>query len=142
MFTLPSSRPRQLALLLLAAFYVAAGVNHFVNPEYYVAIMPPYLPWHHELVWLSGVFEVLGGLGVLPVATRSAAGFGLVALLVAVYPANVHMALHPEPYVASGVPLFALYLRLPLQFLLMAWAWWATRPEVPARGVSAQAEVR
>ena len=62
-------------------------------------------------------------------ATRSWAGWGLVALLLAVYPANIHMAVNPEPFVADGMSLWALYLRLPLQFVLIAWAWWATRGE-------------
>lgn len=133
MFDLPRAWPKKIALLLLAAFFVAAGVNHFANPDVYVAIMPPYLPWHRELVLLSGVFEVLGGLGVLLAATRGAAGWGLVALLLAVYPANVHMAANPEPYVASGVPLWALYARLPLQLVFVVWAWWSTRPDAPRR---------
>jgi uncharacterized membrane protein len=89
--------------------------------------MPPYLPAHRDLVALSGAFEVLGGLGVLPRATRAAAGWGLMALLVAVYPANLHMALHPERF--PSLPVVALYARLPLQFVFIAWAYWATRPE-------------
>ena len=129
MLNLPRSMPRRVLLLLLAAFFVGGGVNHFLNPEFYVAIMPPYLPAHLELVYLSGVFEILGGVGVLIPATRSWAGWGLVALLLAVYPANIHMAVNPEPFVADGMSLWALYLRLPLQFVLIAWAWWATRGE-------------
>ncbi len=121
--------PRRVLLLLLGAFFVFGGINHFRSPDVYVAIMPPYLPAHLALVYLSGVFELLGGIGVLVPATRSWAGWGLVALLVAVFPANLHMAVNPEPFVAEGMPLWGLYLRLPLQFLLMAWAWWATRTD-------------
>ncbi len=124
---LPRSIPRRIALLLLAAFFVVAGVNHFVNPDFYVAIMPPYLPAHLELVYVSGLFELLGGLAVLPRRTRALAGWGLIALLVAVYPANVHMALHPELY--SDTPRAALYARLPFQVVFFAWTFWATRPE-------------
>lgn len=125
-FDLPQRRSRRWALLGLAVVFVAAGVNHFVMPEVYVRIMPPYLPAPKALVYLSGAFEILGGLGVLPRATRAAAGWGLVALLIAVFPANLHMALHPEQF--ASVPAWALYARLPFQLVLIGWAYWATRP--------------
>ncbi len=112
---------------MLAPFFVVAGVNHFVHPDFYLAMMPPYLPLHRELVVLSGAWEALGGLAGLSPGLRARAGWGLVALLVAVYPANVHMALNPELYPDLGAT--ALYLRLPLQIPLIAWAYWATRPE-------------
>jgi uncharacterized membrane protein len=126
MLQLPQSVPRRLALLALAVFFVGAGVNHFANPDFYVRIMPPYLPAHLELVYLSGVLEVLGGLAVLVPGIRGLAGWGLIFLLVAVYPANVHMALHPELFPSMST--FALYARLPLQLVFIAWAYWATRP--------------
>ncbi len=129
MLQLPQQRAKQLALLALAAFFVAAGVNHFLTPDFYVGIMPPYLPAHLELVYLSGFFEVLGGVAVLVPGVRALAGWGLILLLLAVYPANLHMALHPELF--PEVPTFALYARLPLQFVVIAWAYWATRPGVP-----------
>ena len=125
---LPRSLAKRVALLLLALVFVAAGVNHFANPEFYVAIMPPYLPAHLELVYLSGFFEILGGIGVLIPAVRSLAGWGLVALLLAVYPANLHMALHPDQFSAQ-LPVWAIYARLPFQFVFIAWAIWATRPD-------------
>jgi len=103
---------------------------HFVNADFFVAIMPPYLPAHRELVWSSGVFEIVGGVAVLVPAVRSLAGWGLIALLIAVYPANLHMALHPELF--PDTPPAAIYARLPFQFLFMLWAWWATRPEAAA----------
>ncbi len=131
MFELPRSWPKRIALLLLALFFVNAGVSHFTNTDFFVSIMPPYLPAHLELVYLSGVFEIVGGLGVLPRATRSLAGWGLVALLIAVFPANLHMAINPESFVAAGTPLWGLYLRLPLQLVLIAWAYLATRPDRP-----------
>lgn len=127
MLQLPQGRVRRIALLVLAAFFVAAGVNHFVNPGFYVRIMPPYLPAHLELVYLSGIFEVLGGIAVLWPGLRSLAGWGLVLLLLAVYPANLHMALHPELFPEMSAA--ALYARLPLQFVFIAWVYWATRPE-------------
>lgn len=126
MLQLPQRRSRCIALLLLAVFFVVAGANHFVNPDFYVRIMPPYLPAHLELVYLSGIFEVLGGIGVLLPRLRSLAGWGLVLLLLAVYPANLHMALHPELF--PGMSIAALYARLPLQLVFIAWAYWATRP--------------
>lgn len=118
---------KRAALWLLAAFFVVAGVNHFVNPDFYVRIMPPYLPAHRELVLLSGVFEVLGGLGVLVPAVRRLAGWGLILLLLAVFPANIQMALHPEQF--PSISVLALYARLPLQVVFIAWTYWATRPD-------------
>lgn len=140
MFELPSTTGRKIGLLLLAFFFVGAGVTHFTSPDFFVAIMPPYLPWHLELVYLSGLFEIALGLAVLPVATRALAGWGLIALLVAVYPANIHMALEPEPFVAAGTSLAFIYVRLPFQFLFMYWAWWATRPD-DGRGAEDSARV-
>jgi uncharacterized membrane protein len=130
MLELPNTWPKKIARIVLAVAYVAAGSNHFVNPDFFVAIMPPYLPAHLELVYLSGVFEVAGGIGVLIPRLRSLAGWGLVALLVAVFPANLHMALNPELF--SDASPFALYSRLPIQLVLIAWAYWATRPDATA----------
>ena len=118
---------RRIFLFMAAAFFVFAGISHFRNPAFFVSIMPPYLPAHLEIVYVSGVFEILGGLGILISPTRRAAGLGLIALLVAVFPANIHMAMNPEAFIADGTPLWALYVRLPLQFLLMAWVYWVTR---------------
>lgn len=114
-----------IALGLLSLGFIAAGVNHFVNPAFYLAMMPPVLPAPALLVQVSGVFEILGGMGVLLPQTRSFSGWGLVALLIAVFPANLQMALHPELF--PTLPRWGLYARLPLQGALIAWAWWATR---------------
>jgi len=127
MFQLPSQLARRLALLALAAFFVVAGVNHFLNPDFYVAIMPPYLPAHLELVYLSGVFELVGGVAVLVAGVRVLAGWGLILLLIAVFPANLHTALHPELF--PDVSTVATYARLPLQLVFIGWAYWATQPE-------------
>ena len=127
MLNLPQSWPKRIALLALAFAFVVAGANHFVNPGFFVAIMPPYLPAHLELVYLSGVLEIAGGIGVMIPALRSLAGWGLVALLVAVFPANLHMAMHPELF--SDATPFALYSRLPIQILFIGWAYWATRAD-------------
>jgi uncharacterized membrane protein len=124
---LPASWPKRIALLLLAAAFVYAGVSHFTGPEFFVAIVPPYLPAPLLLVYLSGVAEVAGGVGVLIPQLRRLASWGLLALLVAVYPANIHMALHPELF--PQMTPTALYVRLPIQFVLAAWVWWATKPD-------------
>ena len=124
MFDLPTSWPKKIALLGVALFFSFAGIGHFTNASFFVSIMPPYLPAHLELVYISGVFEILGGVGVLFAASRRASGVGLLALLVAVYPANIHMALHPESF--PGMSASALYLRLPLQFVFAGVVWWAT----------------
>jgi uncharacterized membrane protein len=112
--------------LALAIFFATAGVLHFVRPEFYLQIMPPYLPWPLALVYLSGACEVLGGCGIVPVATRRFAGFGLIALLVAVFPANVQMAIDPQSVAGWNIPVWILWLRLPLQGVLIAWVYWVT----------------
>jgi len=110
---------------LFGLFFVLAGSNHFLHPDFYVKAMPPYLPWHLVLVYLSGVFEIaLGILLLIPQYTVLAA-WGLIALLIAVFPANIHMALHAPLY--PGIDPALLWLRLPLQGVFIAWAWWLTR---------------
>jgi uncharacterized membrane protein len=116
---------------LLAAFFTLAGTMHFVRPRAYEAIMPPYVPAHREAVEVSGVAELAGGLAVISPATRPAARWWLLALLVAVFPANLHMALHPDEVERDGVPAaqipsWLLWARLPLQPLMMIWVWRAT----------------
>jgi uncharacterized membrane protein len=111
---------------LLCVFFVVAGLNHFINPAPYLKIMPPYLPWHLFLVYLSGFFEVALGLLLLVPALSRAAAWGLIALLVAVFPANIQMAVNPG--LSPGISPLALWLRLPLQAVFIAWAFWYTRP--------------
>lgn len=114
---------RLVATVVLALFFIAAGINHFVHAGVYVRIVPPWLPAHALLVQISGICEILGGIGVLFPNTRRVSGVGLVALLVAVFPANVQMAQHPQLYAdIASAPL--LYARLPLQLVLIAWVWW------------------
>jgi len=112
-------------LWLMGLAYVGAGANHFVNADFYVAMMPAYLPWHAALVWLSGVAEIALGVGVLVPRTRRVSAWGVVALLLAVFPANLNMALHPDAF--PDAPRVALYVRLPFQLVLIAWAYWFTR---------------
>jgi uncharacterized membrane protein len=110
---------------LLGLLFVLAGVFHFVRPDLYVRIMPPYLPWHLELVYLSGSCEVVLGVLLLVRRTTTVAAWGLIALLIAVFPANIHMALNAELY--PTIPPVLLWMRLPLQGVLIAWAYWFTR---------------
>jgi uncharacterized membrane protein len=117
---------RRLSRWALANFFIAAGVNHFVKPRAYERIVPPSLHANAKrIVQVSGVAEIAGGVGVLVPLTRRLSGVGLIALLAAVFPANLHMARSPERF--RGIPQWALYARLPLQPLMMLWAWRATR---------------
>lgn len=117
---------KQISLVLISVGFIAAGVLHFIRPELYARIIPPFLPFTMALVYISGVAEIVGGVGVLVPSLRAWAGFGLVALLIAVFPANLYMALAPERAGLGADPLW-LWLRLPLQLVLIAWVWWATR---------------
>jgi len=119
-------RRRPNAAQTFGAFFVFAGVMHFVVPRTYAAIMPDWVPAHMPLVYASGVAEIAGGAGVLHPRTRQAAAWWSVATLVAVFPANVHMAQHPERYRVPGGR-WALYGRLPLQGAAVAWALAAAR---------------
>lgn len=109
---------------LLGVLFVAAGINHFLRPEFYVSMMPPYLPWHLPLIYLSGAAEALLGALVLVPRLQGVAAWGLVGLLVAVFPANVHMAMHPDMFPSFHPAV--LWARLPLQGVLIAWAFWFT----------------
>ena len=112
---------------LLCIFMVGSGVNHFLNPEFYLRMMPPYLPWHRELVYLSGVFEiVLGVMLVIPRFTKLAA-WGIIALLIAIFPANIYMSTHPQLFPEFNPT--GLLIRLPFQALFITWAFWFTRNE-------------
>ncbi|WP_420128695.1 DoxX family protein [Longimicrobium sp.] len=112
---------------VLAGIFVFAGMMHFIIPASYVRIMPPWLPWHLELVYLSGVLEMAGGMGLLIPRTRRAAGIGLILLLIAVWPANLQMLLAAR---AADKPIWheaLLWIRLPLQLPLIWWIWRASR---------------
>jgi uncharacterized membrane protein len=109
--------------LLLALFFTFAGLMHFVRPGLYIAIVPSWLPNARLLVLVSGICEIMGGVGVLLPATRRIAAWGLIALLIAVFPANVHMLRLAYANHASSLWLAALWLRLPLQIPLLWWTW-------------------
>ena len=115
---------RSISRVVLAIVFIGAGVLHFVKTPLYLSIMPPYLPQPKLLVWISGVFEILGGIGVLPRRARRFSGYGLIALLIVVLPANLHMATHAEKFPIAPI---WLWLRLPLQGVLIAWVWWSVK---------------
>ena len=110
-----------LSRLLLATLFIVAGILHFVRTDIFASIVPPYLPAPKMLVYISGVFEIIGGLGLLIPQTRRMACWGLILLLIAVFPANLYMATDPEKFVDAGIPLWAIYLRLPFQGVLILW---------------------
>ena len=118
--------------VLFAAFFVIAGVTHFTNRDFFTSIVPPYLPWPVMLVYVSGVAEIVLGVMLMVPATTRIAAWGLIALLLAVFPANIHMAMNPQLY--PGTPLAALLIRLPLQGVMIAVAYWFTR----ASGIAAR----
>lgn len=116
---------KSVLLWIMAALYVTAGGMHFYRPDFYMPMMPPYIPWHAAMVFLSGVAEVGLGLGILFPTTRRFSAYGLIALLIAVFPANIHIALHNIPvFGASEGPGLLGWIRLPFQGVLIAWAWW------------------
>jgi uncharacterized membrane protein len=112
---------------LLALFFIVAGALHFVFPDPYLRMVPPVLPWHKALVWISGVAEIAGGIGLLLPSWRSSAAWGLVLLLIAVFPANIYMAVAHVPYAGLLGKSWLQWLRLPLQLPLIYWAWRYTR---------------
>ena len=112
---------KTLSIYLIAALFLFAGVNHFTQAALFLKAMPPWLPWHLPLVHISGIFEILGAIGMLTAKTRPYAARGLVLLLVAVFPANLHMALNPEIF--PTIPPVLLYGRLPLQLVLIVWVY-------------------
>jgi len=126
-----SARIRTVLRWLLTVFMVVAGANHFVAPAAYVAMMPSALPAPAALVYISGLAEILGGLGLILPATRRLAGWGLIALFVAIFPANINMAVHHLPLGGREIPTWALWARLPLQIVLVAWAYWCSQPAKP-----------
>ena len=117
---------RTFFIYLMAAAYIAAGINHFVHPQTYMAIMPPWLPAHSVLIFISGVIEVLLGILLFPKTTRRIAAWGVILLLLAVFPANIQMLVN---FCKEEHPLIWLaVLRLPLQVLLIWWAYQYTKP--------------
>lgn len=123
------SRTAATSRWMLAAIFIGAGVLHLLRPGTFVTMVPPWLPAPALLVVVSGVFEVMGGIGILVPLTRVVAGLGLIALLVAVLPANVHMLVQARAAGASLLWQLALLIRVPLQLVLI---WWVHRATVRA----------
>lgn len=129
----PSPRGERLRTVLrfvMAAAMIVVGVAHFASPTPFVRIVPSFLPAPLMLVYVSGLFEILGGVGLLVPRTRRAASIGLIALYVAVFPANINMAVNDISL--DGVnhaPPLVLWGRLPFQVLFIVWAWWVGKPD-------------
>ena len=121
------SGTKRALLGVMGAFYIVAGLMHFVAPAAYLPLMPPWLPAHRALILLSGVAEVVLGALVLVPATRRLAAWGLILLLIAIFPANLHVALHDVPLFGATEGLGVWnWVRLPFQLVLILWAWWYT----------------
>jgi uncharacterized membrane protein len=117
--------------IVFAAFFIGAGVSHFRNPEFFLRIMPDYIPasLHAPAVQVSGAFEILLGILLLVPRTTRLAAWGLIALLIAVFPANIYLYQHQE--LMPAVSPIAQMVRLPIQGVLIAWAYWYSRPDRP-----------
>jgi uncharacterized membrane protein len=107
----------------MGALYIAAGIYHFINPKLYLRIMPPYIPWHKELIFLSGVAEVVVGVGLFFDVTRSIAAWGTILLLIAIYPANIYMYTSKVKIGKTDIPLWGHILRFFAQLGLIFWAY-------------------
>lgn len=112
-------------VLIVSAFFIGAGILHFVLLDFFSSIVPPYFNNPEALVKISGIFELLGGIGILVQRTRKWAGYGLIALCIAVLPANIHMAMNPDQF--AEIPVVLLYLRLPLQAMIIWIIWKASQ---------------
>jgi uncharacterized membrane protein len=125
---------------VLAFAIIIVGITHFIRPEQYARIVPAVLPYPVALVYISGVFEILGGIGLLIPQVSVAAAWGLIALFIAVFPANINQAIYSIPI--DGIPHHPLlyWVRLPFQAVLISWAWWYTRRPVEKSKVVSQGE--
>lgn len=141
MRTFPSYQVIRYARIALAVFFVVGGSAHFVMPGFYRPMMPPWLPAHSALIAISGVFEILGGMGVLVPRSRRFAAWGLIALLVAVFPANLHVAFDADAAKAFGWPQWLMIARLPAQVVFICWVYFAClmRTEESSRTVETKA---
>lgn len=110
------------SLLVIGALFVSAGLNHFARPGFYLKITPAFVPWPLALITLSGIFEIIGGVGVLIPRLRRTAAWGLIALLIVVSPLHIDMLVRGDEF--PELPIWGLVGRLLLQPLLIAWVWW------------------
>ena len=121
---------KEVSVYLMSFFYINIGIKHFTNPDWLMPIMPPYLPFHIELIYISGVFEIILGLGLIFKATRYWSAWGLILLLIAVYPANIFLAFNAEAQREMNISHFtASWIRLPLQFIFIGIAYWHSKQD-------------
>tara|TARA_Y100000385_G_scaffold105154_1_gene108995 strand:- start:397 stop:771 length:375 start_codon:yes stop_codon:yes gene_type:complete len=119
---------KTISYYLFGVLYITAGALHFVNPDFYMKIMPPYLPFHLTLVYLSGLVEILLGIGLIYGPIRQYAAWGIIALLLAVFPANIYLAFNEGAQESLGTnQLEALWIRFPIQLMLIIIAWWQSK---------------
>ena len=119
---------KKFTIFVMSFFYIYVGIRHFIDPLWFVQIMPPYIPFHLELVYLSGFFEILFGVMLLFKDTRYLACILIIFLLIAVYPANIYLAFNDIPQKAIGIsPFMASWVRLPIQFIFIGMAVWHSK---------------
>ena len=119
---------KELFRVILAVAIVIVGITHFTVPDQYARIVPPQLPYPYGLVYLSGFYEILGGIGLLVPPVSQATAWGLIALFIAVYPSNINMAVNMIKIDHIPNSPWVHIIRLPLQAVLIAWAWLYTKP--------------
>ena len=119
---------KNISIIIMSFFYIYVGIQHFIDPSWFVHIMPPYLPFHYEAVYISGFFEIIFGILILVPKTRYVASWGLILLLISVYPANIYLAFNEAPQQAIGISqFFASWIRLPIQFIFIGLAYWHSK---------------
>ena len=129
-----NNRWKLAARVFVTIWFAIGGIMHFANPEPFLRIMPPYIPYHLACVYISGAFELLGAIGLWVKALRSLAGYGLMALTIIVTLANVHMYQHPELF--PSIPEWLLLVRFPVQAALIWLIWWCSRANEPGAYVN------
>ena len=127
---------KKISLYIMILFYAGAGINHFINPSFYLQIMPAWLPLHKELVFISGVAEIVCALFLLFAKTRRLGAYCTIALLIAIFPANIQMLL--DYYHNNNPMLWVAILRLPIQLLLIWWAYGFTKPRLTNNKTAAE----
>jgi uncharacterized membrane protein len=123
---------KNVSAIVVSLLFIVGGIMHFVKSAMYARIVPAWLPYPMFMIYLSGFFEVLGGIGVLIPQFRRAAGIGLILLLLAVFPANINMAIHAADFPEQFR--WLIWMRLPMQLLIIAWVAWATNSRRPSVG--------
>jgi uncharacterized membrane protein len=114
-----------IGLIFIFSLFLISGIGHFIKADFYLNIMPPYIPYHLEIVYISGILEIIGAVGLLFLTSRQLAGNGLILLTLCISPANIYMWVNHHLY--PTIPEYILLIRLFLQILLIGLIWWATR---------------